>query len=46
MQSNVENYEQNNETPEESTNERYLEKTNNILDQIKDYLKNEKKDLD
>ena len=44
MQQNIANYEQTNET-QEDTNERYLEKTNNILDQIKDYLKNEKKDL-
>ena len=44
MQQNITDYNQTNET-QEDTNERYLEKTNNILDQIKDYLKNEKKDL-
>lgn len=44
MQQNITDYNQTNET-QENTNERYLEKTNNILDQIKDYLKNEKKDL-
>lgn len=44
MQQNITDYNKTNET-QEDTNERYLEKTNNILDQIKDYLKNEKKDL-
>lgn len=44
MQQNITDYNQTNGT-QEDTNERYLEKTNNILDQIKDYLKNEKKDL-